>query len=468
MRNNARIQAAIEVLDAIDATDRPADRVLDRYLKDRRYIGGGDRGTISARVWGVLRRRSRIDWVIKTYARKLGRTGRGRVVVDLMLVDGFNATRIGEFFDGSKYAPLGLSKDENEALRFLEGRTLEDPDMPDPVRYECPPVLWDRMVEVFGDRVGPALAALGETAPFDMRINPLSDIDRTQAIAKLAELNIPAVASPLSPLGLRFDRRRPVDPLELFRSGAIEVQDEGSQIAALLADARPGMTVVDYCAGAGGKSLVLAGRMRNKGRLLVLDTSEPRLKRAVVRFRRAGVQNAERRVLVEGDKTVKRLAGKAQRVLVDAPCTGTGTWRRNPDAKLRYGPDEIAEITALQGRILDKASRIVAPGGRLIYVTCSVLREENETAVETFMAAHDDFTIVPIGEVWAETVAAQGGAATCPAEGDFLRLSPDLHDTDGFFVAVLERAPAPAATGAANGPDNGAAAESTPEGEPAD
>ena len=442
MKNNARLLATIEALEAIEATDRPADRVVDRYLKNRRFIGSGDRGAILNRVWGLVRRRARLDWLIKEHARKLGRTPRGMVLADLMLTDGFDMPRIGEMFDGSKYAPSNLNKDEADGLRRLVGKSLDDPDMPVHVRLECPPALWPLLEAVYGDQTEAALTAMGTEAPFDIRINTLSGVSREDAIAALTQQNIPVVPSPLSPLGMRFDRRRPVDPLELFRNGAIEVQDEGSQLAALLVDARPGMTVVDYCAGAGGKGLLLAACMRNKGRLLLTDTSEARIKRATVRIRRAGVQNAERRVLADGDKTVKRLAGKADRVLIDAPCTGTGTWRRNPDAKWRYGPEEVAEIVTLQREILDTAARMVAPGGRAIYVTCSVLAEENEAVVEAFLASHDQFFVRPIAEVWAETVAAQGGTAGCPTGAPFLRLSPHLHDTDGFFVAVLERRPA--------------------------
>lgn len=445
MKNAGRIQAAIEALDAILTEHRPADRVLDGYFKARRYIGSGDRAVIQRRVWGVLRRRARLEWGLKTHARGLGRDGRALMLVDLTLGDRLDLSRLAEIFDGARYAPAALVKAETEALRRLTGHPLDDPAMPDPGRFECPTAFWEPMRSVFGDgAIGPALRALGEEAPFDLRLNPLVATDRSAAIAALGQQDILAVPTPLSPLGLRLDRRRPVDRLDLFRSGAIEVQDEGSQIAALLVDARPGMTVVDYCAGAGGKALVLAGTMGNRGRLLLADTAEARLKRAAVRLRRAGVQNAERRVLGGGDKTVKRLAGKAQRVLVDAPCTGTGTWRRNPDAKWRYGAEDLAEIVALQRQILDTAARLVAPGGRLVYVTCSVLREENEAVVEDFLLNSAGFAPAPVAAVWAETVGAMGGGP-CPSDAPFLRLTPHEHGTDGFFVAVLERRSVPAA-----------------------
>jgi len=438
MKNGARLAAAIEVLEAIAATDRPADRVLDRYLKDRRYIGGGDRGAIAQRVWGVLRRRARLDWWVKKAGKGLQRDARGRVLADVALTDGVGVGEIAALFDGSRHAPEALTRAESDALRRLVEQPLEHPDMPPAVRAECPNWVWPRMEAVFGAEVETAVRALGAEATFDLRVNPLAGVDRAAVIAELAVASIPAEPTPLSPVGLRLDRRRPVDRMPAFREGRIEVQDEGSQLAALLVGAQPGSLVVDYCAGAGGKSLALAADMANKGRLILYDVSKSRLERAAVRLRRAGVNNAERRQIVDGDKSVKRLAGKADRVLVDAPCTGTGTWRRNPDAKWRYDAEALAEITASQRQILERAAAMVKPGGRLVYVTCSVLTDENEAIVDGFLAETTAFRAVPVADAWADTVTARGGGA-CPADGPYLRLSPHRHGTDGFFVAVLER-----------------------------
>ena len=438
MKDGARLAAAIEVLEAAAATDRPTDRVLDRYLKDRRYIGGGDRAAIAQRVWGVLRRRARLDWWVKKGGKGLQRDARGRVLADVVLTDGLGVAEIAAMFDGSRHAPPALNREEGDALRRLVGHALDDPEMPPAVRAECPNWAWPRMEAVFGAEVETAVRALGAEATFDLRINPLAGADREAVIAELAVASIPAVPTPLSPVGLRLDRRRPVDRMPAFRDGRIEVQDEGSQLAALLVGARPGQLVVDYCAGAGGKALALAADMANKGRLILYDVSKSRLDRAAVRLRRSGVNNAERRPLVEGDKAVKRLAGKADRVLVDAPCTGTGTWRRNPDAKWRYDAEALAEITAGQRMILERAAAMVKPGGRLVYVTCSVLADENEAIVDGFLADSTAFRVLPVSTAWAETIGARGGPA-CPSEGPYLRLSPHRHGTDGFFVAVLER-----------------------------
>ena len=438
MRDGPRLEAAIEVLEAIGATDRAADRVLDRYLKDRRYIGGGDRGAIADRVWGVMRRRARLDWWIRKAGKGLQRDPRGRVLADVALTDRHGVGEIAGLFDGSRHAPSALTRDESDALRRLVDHGLDDPEMPPAVRCECPNWLWPRMEAVFGTDVETAVRALGDGASFDLRINPLVGVNRAAVIAELTTASVPAEPTPMSPVGLRLDRRRPVDRMPAFKEGRIEVQDEGSQLAALLVGARPGQLVIDYCAGAGGKALALAADMANKGRLILYDVSKARLDRAAVRLRRSGVNNAERRPLVDGDKALKRMAGKADRVLVDAPCTGTGTWRRNPDAKWRYDAEALAEITASQRMILERAAAMVKPGGRLVYVTCSVLTDENEAIVDGFLAETTAFRALPVAAVWAETIGANGGPA-CPADGRYLRLSPHRHGTDGFFVAILER-----------------------------
>lgn len=435
MRPAGRLAAAIEILEAIDATNRPADRVLDRYIRDRRYIGGSDRSSIAARVWGVYRRRARLDWWIKKAGKGIGRDGRGRVLADLVLHDRQDVPGIAEMFDGSRHAPATLARTESEALRKIVGGDLDSAEMSDAVRAECPAWLWPHMEARFGAEVTRAVAALGDEAPFDLRVNPLAGLSREQVIATLGEEQVPAVPTALSPFGLQLDRRRPVDRMAAFKSGAVEVQDEGSQLAALLVGAAPGMLVVDYCAGAGGKALALAAGMENKGRLVLFDVSKGRLDRAAVRLRRAGIHNAERKVLAEGDKSVKRMAGKADRVLVDAPCSGTGTWRRNPDAKWRYDGSDLDALTQTQRAILERAASLVKPGGRVIYVTCSVLRAENEDVVEGFLAESSKFSVLPVAGVWADAV----GDTPCPATGPYLTLSPHREGTDGFFVAVLER-----------------------------
>jgi len=273
----------------------------------------------------------------------------------------------------------------------------------------------------------------------DLRANR-GKVNREQAAAALAGAGIETAPTALSPLGLRVaDGRAPVSATKAFKEGLVEVQDEGSQLIALMVGAKPGTRVCDFCAGAGGKTLALAAQMENKGQLLAFDVLKGRLDRAQTRIRRAGFHNIERKLLKDHrDPWLKRRKGKFERVLVDAPCSGVGAWRRNPDARWRIGLEEIERLSALQGEILESAQRLVEPGGRLIYATCSLLPEENEAQVSAFLAAHTDFHLLRPAEVWREAV---GGETPFPGGEDdlTLTLTPARHGTDGFFMAVMER-----------------------------
>jgi 16S rRNA (cytosine967-C5)-methyltransferase len=287
----------------------------------------------------------------------------------------------------------------------------------------------------FGERLAEEAAAMEEPAPLDLRVNLLKTT-REAAAAALAAEGIETEPTPLSPWGLRLPGgRQPVTATRAFAEGLVEVQDEGSQLIALLTDARPGMRVADLCAGAGGKTLALAAAMRNRGRLTACDVSAPRLEGAVRRLRRAGVNNAERHLLAPGDRWAKRRAGGFDRVLVDAPCTGTGTWRRNPDARVRTGPNDLRELSDKQAQILETGADLVRPGGHLVYATCSLLPEEDEAQVGKFLERHPEFGPLPLPRAWAES----GGIGSPPAEGEYLVTSPARHGTDGFFAAVLQR-----------------------------
>jgi 16S rRNA (cytosine967-C5)-methyltransferase len=276
---------------------------------------------------------------------------------------------------------------------------------------------------------------MGEPAPLDLRVNILKG-SRDEAIAALAGESIEAAPTPLSPWGLRIAGRRLVSSGAAFQSGLVEIQDEGSQILAALVDARPQMRVADWCAGAGGKTLALAMTMQNGGHIVACDGSVPRLDGAVRRLRRAGVHNVERHLIEPGSKWSKRRAASFDRVLVDAPCTGTGTWRRNPDARSRLVERDLLELVDKQAGILAAAARLVRAGGRLVYATCSVLPQENEAQVETFLAAHPEFAVVPLAQAWPEAAYLSGPP---PCQGPYLRLTPLQHGTDGFFGAVLQR-----------------------------
>jgi 16S rRNA (cytosine967-C5)-methyltransferase len=425
----ARVAAATDLLSAVDASPRkPADAVANDFFRARRYIGSGDRRAISDRAWRVLRTRRRLEWWL---ARAGGEPSPRLLVAASLLVEGWALAGVAQSFSGGRFAPARLSVAEQSALLGIEGHTLDHPEMPEPVRFEAPDWIVPLLAARFGRDLAREMAATAEPAPLDLRTNLLKGT-REEAQAALREEGIESEPTPLSPWGLRVPSRRLVTAGAAFRSGLIEIQDEGSQLVAALVDARPEMRVADWCAGAGGKTLALAMTMRNRGHIAACDVSAPRLDGAVRRLRRAGVHNAERHVTAEGDKWAKRRAGSFDRVLVDAPCTGTGTWRRNPDARLRLRPADLDQLLHKQTSILAAAARLVRIGGRLVYATCSVLIEENEAQVSAFLSRHPGFVLMPLARAWALD-------ATPPCSGDFLFLTPFRHGTDGFFGAVLER-----------------------------
>jgi 16S rRNA (cytosine967-C5)-methyltransferase len=429
----ARLAGAIDLLAAVEAEPRrPADAIANDFFRGRRYIGGGDRRAVSDLAWGAIRQRIRLDW----HLAAIGAAPTPRLLLagHLLLTEGWTQAAVAKAFSGERFAPMPLDAPERAALSRLAGRRLHDPAMPEPVRLNLPDWAYPGLAARFGPALPAEAAAMEAPAPLDLRANLLRTT-REAAIAALAAEGIDAAPTPLSPWGLRIADRRPVGATAAFREGLVEVQDEGSQLIALLTDARPGMRVADYCAGAAGKTLALAASMANRGQIVALDVSAPRLEGAGRRLRRAGVHNAERRLLAAGDKWRKRHGRAFDRVLVDAPCTGTGTWRRNPDARVRTGAADLAELTAKQAMILDEASELVRPGGRLVYATCSLLPEEDERQMAAFLERHDDFAELPVPALWSALVAG----VPPPGEGPHLALSPARHGTDGFFAAVLER-----------------------------
>lgn len=437
MTPGARIATAIEALEAIAAADRPADTVMDAYFRARRYMGSGDRRAVAERVFGVLRRRNRLTW-------HLARSGaeapapRLTALADLVLADGLDGGALAALFSGEGHAPAPLSEEEKTLAATLAGAALDDDAMPDWVALEYPEWLDASLRRAFGENLAAEMRALNEPAHLDLRANALKGT-REAAREALAAEGIDAEPAPFAPLGLRIKKRAAVQASQAFRLGLVEVQDEGSQLVACIAGAASRMTVVDFCAGAGGKTLALAAGMGGKGgfegTLWALDVNKGFLDRLAQRARRAGAATIRRHVLAgPDDPWIADHEGCAQRVLVDAPCSGTGTWRRHPGAKDWLTPDRLSGLVAEQRAILDAASRLVAPGGRLVYATCSVLGEENEDTAEAFLASRSDFKAVPVAEIWSDAI---GGP--CPVSGPYLRLSPATTGTDGFFAAVFER-----------------------------
>jgi 16S rRNA (cytosine967-C5)-methyltransferase len=430
MTPSARLQAVLDLLGQLAAENRPADALTSHFFRARRFIGSKDRGAIADLTYDIIRHQGRLEWW-------LGRLGmaekpRNRLLAYLALVEQRPATEITSLFSGGKYAPAALTGEEQGFLTRLKGHTLLHPDMSEGIIYECPSWAEASLRQRFGQSFRRELAALLEPATLDLRINPLK-ITREAALQELADTGITATATPYSPLGIRVPYRLALNSIALLKTGALEIQDEGSQLVALLLDAKPGERVVDFCAGAGGKTLVLAAAMQNKGRIVACDVLAKRLERSTERFRKAGFHNIEIKPLAsERDPWVKHHKGDFDRVLVDAPCSGTGTWRRNPDQRWRSLGPGLDNLLPLQQNILDSAARLVKPGGRLVYATCSLLSEENEQQIEQFLANHTDFSLVPVREAVS--------IASLPDTGDMLSLSPAKHHTDGFFGAVMVRA----------------------------
>jgi 16S rRNA (cytosine967-C5)-methyltransferase len=419
-----QLAAAIDLLAEIEADARPADAVANSFFRNRRFIGAGDRREVSTLVWGVLRARRHLGW----WLEKFGAEATPRLLLSAQaLFSGMSPHKIAMAFTAGRYGPPPLSEAETIVLEKFAGHTLEHPNMPDAVKYEVPDWIMPRLAAQFGPALGAEMQAMAATAPLDLRVNALKGT-REQAIAALRAENLNAQPTPYSPWGLRLAGRQSITQGAAFRDGLVEIQDEGSQLVALLVDAAPGMRVADYCAGAGGKTLAIAMTMENRGHIIACDVSSARLDGAIKRLRRAGVHNAERHLLEAGDKWTKRQAQKFDRVLVDAPCTGTGTWRRNPDARLRLKENDLNEILPKQAAILDQAQRLLKVGGRLIYATCSLLREENDMQVDAFLARNAQFKRLPITAPLPESL-----------QGETLRLTPRANNTDGFFAAVLER-----------------------------
>ncbi len=427
----ARIQTGIELWQAVDvAPEAPADAIAHAWFRARRFIGAADRRALSDRLWAMLRAAPRLVWHLERARAPI--TPRTLMLAQLAVAEGMPADAVAGLFNAARHGPAPLAEAEKRALSALAGRQLDDPAMPEAVRLGVPDWLLPRLSARFGAALAVELAALDTPAPTDLRVNLLK-ATRAQAQAALAAEGIATEPTPFSPWGLRVQGRLPVVGSRAFREGLVEIQDEGSQLIAALVDARPGMRVCDLCAGAAGKTLALAAAMGNRGRIVAADVSAARLEAAAKRLRRAGVANVERRLIEPGAKWLKRAAGGFDRVLVDAPCTGTGTWRRRPDARLRLAEADLVDLARKQSVILERAARLVKPGGILVYATCSVLTDENEAQVDGFLARVPGFATLPLVELRART------GLPLPGDGPHLALTPARHGTDGFFAAVLVR-----------------------------
>jgi 16S rRNA (cytosine967-C5)-methyltransferase len=411
----AVVAHAEEVLREVLRFTGPADVILSRYFREHPKLGSRERNAVAEGVYAVLRNKL-------AYA-SFSESGSGAAMRRLTLLGLADAVGVD--------ALAGLSEEESAWLHHIA--QIDRNALPASLRANLPQWLYDKLVARDGEAATLELAqALNQPAPLDLRVNALK-AKREDVIAELATAPILCEATPYSPLGIRIMKKPALQNLPLFQSGAIEVQDEGSQVLAQIVGAKRGEMVVDFCAGAGGKTLALGAMMRNTGRLYAFDVSDKRLAKLKPRLARSGLSNVHPVVIAhENDAKIKRLAGKIDRVLIDAPCSGLGTLRRNPDMKWRQTPESLVELNEKQSSILASAARLVKPGGRLVYATCSLLDEENEAIVAQFAASHEDFILRPMREILAEQKIAL-------EMDDYLKLSPQHHQTDGFFAAVLER-----------------------------
>jgi 16S rRNA (cytosine967-C5)-methyltransferase len=426
---SARLSAAIEILADIETRRRPAADALRDWGLSHRFAGSGDRAALAGLVYDMLRRRASARWLLDAD------TPRATLIGMLALQRGLTEESLAGLFSEDRFAPEALSAQERQALA---SRKLAD--APFDVQADVPHWLWSSFEAAFGTQAIAEGWALAERAPVDLRVNTLK-VSRDKLLGELEPLG--ASATPLSSCGVRVplgpEGRNPaIQAEEAFQKGWFEIQDEGSQLAGLIAAARPGEQVLDLCAGGGGKTLEFAAAMENKGQIFATDSDKRRLAPIHERLSRAGVRNVQVRT-PRGSLPIEDLDGRMDMVLVDAPCSGSGTWRRNPDAKWRLRPSSLADRQKDQASVLKAGARAVRAGGRLVFVTCSVLPEENDASVRAFLADHADFTMASLPAL-ARAAGLSAFARLASSGGTGLQLSPHRSGTDGFFIALLQRA----------------------------
>jgi len=429
MRPGARIAAAIEVLDEVLQRHQPVSLALQSWGKAHRFAGSGDRNAIGHMVYDGLRHKASSEAM-------LGSNSSRALVIGGLAAQGLAPDAIAAMCRSAEHGPQELTADETQALE----RGLAS-DAPAWIAGNYPEWLEASFKRAFGDRAAHEGQALSERAPADIRVNALK-ATREKVLKALSGFG--ATATDYVPTGVRVaapkgDARTPNLQAEAaFQAGWCEIQDEGSQIAAALTGAGPRQQVLDLCAGAGGKSLAMAAVMQNTGQLYAYDADRIRLKPIHDRVRRAGVRNIQ--ILRARDTAaLEALGARFDVVLIDAPCTGAGTWRRRPDAKWRLKPEALASRISEQKAVLREGASLVKPGGRLVYVTCSVLPEENVDQVASFLAGHSDFKITPFADAWRSALPSEP-PLSADGSSDTLLLTPAMHGTDGFFIAVLGRA----------------------------
>jgi 16S rRNA (cytosine967-C5)-methyltransferase len=435
MHPKALLDACAELVGLALKFEHPTDAVVARYFREHRHLGPRERSALAEAVYAVLRRKLLFDHLAPSGS---GPRQRRMAILGFAYGRGEQAARHGAGTSEQAREFLKSALTEAERKWLDQCDAIDGANLLERHRHNLPEWLVQPLKDQLGAEFWPLVDSLNQPAPLDLRVNTLTD-KRADVQQELERARIASGPTPYSPWGLRLQGKPSLAGVDAFVRGAVEVQDEGSQLLALLLDAKRGEMVVDFCAGAGGKTLALGAAMRNTGRLYAFDTSAHRLEALKPRLARSKLSNVHPAAIAhERDDRVKRLAGKIDRVIVDAPCSGLGTLRRNPALKWRVTPPSVAEMAGRQAAILASASRLLKPGGRLVYATCSVLPEENEEVARAFSRDHPQFAPQVVGELLAGLKVGDAAALCSGAEAglDFLRLWPHRHRTDGFFAAV--------------------------------
>jgi 16S rRNA (cytosine967-C5)-methyltransferase len=422
MHPKALLDTCASLIEQVFKFEHPADAVVARFFREHRSLGPRERTTLSDTVYAALRQRLRLEW--------LARSGSGPKWRRLAIL---------AFPGDIDFLKSALT--EPEKVWLDNCLAVTDADLLAPHRHNLPEWLAAALREQLGTEFDALVASLDQPAALDLRVNSLKK-KREAVLTELQQVGLVGGPTPFSPLGIRLQGKPSLAKLPAFVQGEVEVQDEGSQLLALLLDAKRGEMVVDFCAGAGGKTLAIGAAMRNSGRLYAFDTSAHRLDALKPRLARSGLSNVHPVAIAhERDDRIKRLAGKIDRVLIDAPCSGLGTLRRSPDLKWRQTPQTVAAQAQLQMAILSSAVRLLKPGGRLVYATCSLLKEENEAVAEAFGADHPEFEPLPVLELLADAQVPTPERLCAGSMQQWLRLWPHRHATDGFFAAAWRKRP---------------------------
>ena len=441
MLDQERIFSVLELLNLLNQSNKIARKLLQSYFRSKKYIGSKDRKFISNSFWNILRHRYKIHWHLDYLNLEV--TFEKEMMLELFFLnkDYFNnSSKIRQLFI-LKYKEIKIFHDVDlDFLKRLNCKEFYNKEMPEHIFYELPKYLLKSLKNSFKNEWRDVALSLNQEGFFDIRVNMLQGKSRDEIYHLLEDIKVPLQLTKYSTLGIRLSKRFPIEGHKLFKKGFLEIQGEASQLVSILLDVKPGMQVADICSGAGGKSLILADIMKNKGRILSLDTNKKKLSNAGLRLKRAGVHNVERR-LVKPNWNVTGLEKKFDLVLIDAPCSGIGTWSRSPDSKFSFSPKKLQELINIQAELLLKGSLMVAPGGKLAYVVCSFLPEEGVDQIKKFKKEiKPDFSEISLTNIWQDTIFLQNNSEY-PFQNvnKSITINPAVHKMDGFFISIFQR-----------------------------